>query len=157
MPTGGDLNGTLHLPFRTGAWDCRWYAWRSIPYDDRPTWLRLFDAAPLATERLPDLNADWSYRSPMPGSVPKDHFALLATRKFRFEGGTYNFYTNSDDGVRLFIDGRETISRWNHHGATADRKLVVVSPGVHDLRVEYFQEDGAATLQVDWKRSESSP
>jgi parallel beta-helix repeat protein len=146
------VSNTLRLPFRTGYWDCRWFAWNKIPYDDKKGWAALFDSKPIAVQKLTDLSADYSYRSPLPGVVPIDHFALLATRAYKFEGGLYDFSTISDDGIRVLLDDKQIISRWTHHGASSDQSEQRISAGIHTLRVEYFQEDGAAVIQVDWNK-----
>jgi hypothetical protein len=144
---------TLH--FRTGAWYCKWFRWRDLAYEDRAGWLNLFNSPPASEQKLTDLNADYTETSPVPGVLPLDHYALLATRRFSFTPGIYRFDTISDDGVRVFVDGKEIISRWDHHSGTADSVELPISAGTHDLRVEYCQEDGAAQLRVDWKKIQS--
>ena len=149
------VSNSVSLPFRTGYWNCRWFGWKNLAPSDKAGWQGLFASKPLAEQKLTDLNADFSYRSPIPGTVPTDHFALLATRTYKFEGGLYSFNTVSDDGIRLLLDGQEVVARWSHHGAEAGQAQIQVSPGNHELRVEYFQEDGAAVIQVDWTRIRS--
>jgi parallel beta-helix repeat protein len=146
----------MTLRFRTGAWDCKWFRWKDLAYDDRKSWLYLFNSAPVAEEKLPALNADYSQQSPVPNVLQLDHFALLATRRFTFTSGIYRFSTVSDDGIRLFVDGREVISHWDHHPATSDTIEIPLSAGPHDMRVEYLHEDGAAQIRVDWKKVRSS-
>jgi hypothetical protein len=122
-----------------------------MKYDDAAAWKQLFATKPLATETTRLLGGDYSGRSPAPG-VPAGHFALLATTKFQVPEGRYQFRTVSDDGIRLFLDGKEIISRWNHHGPTPDEVTVSLDPGPHTLRVEYCQEDGAAVLRLNWSK-----
>ena len=135
----------------TAVWHKRWYAWGQRPskFEDSAGWSRLFASKPLLEEDSRLLSGDFSYRSPRPG-VPDHNFALLATTRLHLESGEYRFSSLSDDGLRVYLDGRAIISRWNHHGATADEARVRIKKGVHDLRVEYCQADGAAVLRLHW-------
>jgi hypothetical protein len=66
-------------------------------------------------------------------------------------GGRYNLSTISDDGHRVFLDNKEVISRWNHHGPTSDQAEVDIAEGVHEWTVHYCQEDGASALVFNWQ------
>jgi parallel beta-helix repeat protein len=137
---------------RTAVWDMSWYSWRGMTYEDRPAWNRLFASKPLLTQKSRILGGEWSGRAPAPG-LPADHFALVATTRLRVTAGRYSVGTLSDDGIRVFVDGKLVIDRWNHHGATPDTAVVELTEGVHALRVEYCQESGGAVLRVDWNRA----
>jgi hypothetical protein len=62
--------------------------------------------------------------------------------------------TTSDDGVRLFVDGKRVLERWNRHGPTEDVVTLDLDAGPHDLRVEHFEIDGWSwlALRVDRRR-----
>jgi parallel beta-helix repeat protein len=137
---------------RTSVWTLRWYSWRGLTYDDAQNWARLWAKEPLKTEQRRELGGDWSGKSPSEG-VPADHFALAATTTIKVPPGRYLFHTVSDDGIRLFVDDRQIISRWNHHGPTSDNAAVSLDAGSHAIRVEYCQEDGAAVLRLDWTKT----
>jgi hypothetical protein len=64
--------------------------------------------------------------------------------------GRWRITTQSDDGVRVLVDGRPVIENWNWHGPTTD-EAVFTQPraGGVDLTVEHFEIDGFATLRVD--------
>jgi len=141
------VTGTL----RTVAWTLKWFSWSGLRYDDSDGWARLWAGTPLKVERSRNIGGDWTGRSPADG-VPSDHFALLATTTIKVAAGRYLFHTVSDDGIRLFVDDRTVIERWNHHGATPDNVPVDLDASPHTFRVEYCQEDGAAVLQLDWSK-----
>jgi hypothetical protein len=136
---------------RSILWDAKWFSWKGMTYEDKEGWQRLFGSEPLDSSMARSIEGDWAGRSPAEG-VPADHFALLATTKFKFVAASYRFDVVSDDGFRLLVDGKPVIDRWNHHGPTPDSATVELSAGVHDLRVEYCQEAGAAVLRLDWRR-----
>jgi len=64
---------------------------------------------------------------------------------------TYTFYAASDDGVRVFIDGKNLIENWSDHGATVDSaKIDLVAGKSYSIRVEYYENGGNAVLILGW-------
>jgi outer membrane protein OmpA-like peptidoglycan-associated protein len=55
------------------------------------------------------------------------------------QAGTYTFRLTSDDGSKLFIDGREVVDNDGIHGPGAADGEVELAAGIHDVRVQYFQ------------------
>lgn len=60
--------------------------------------------------------------------------------------GEHTFEVTSDDGIRVFVDDNAVIDDWKPHSPTPASKKVALTAGEHDVRVEYFQLHGAATL-----------
>ncbi|HXE40263.1 MAG TPA: PA14 domain-containing protein, partial [Azonexus sp.] len=93
----------------------------------------------------------WGTGSPAP-EVPANEFSVRWTGWVQAPtSGTYTFYVNSDDGARLWIDGQNIIDHWADQGMRewsgtalleADRK--------HDIRLEYYENQGAAACQLSW-------
>ena len=72
--------------------------------------------------------------------------------------GDHDFQTNSDDGVRLWVDGRLLIDNWTQHGPTLDPPATAAPARInltagrrYDIRLEFFQGGGPSTLQLNWK------
>lgn len=64
----------------------------------------------------------------------------------------YTFTTRSDDGVRLFIDGRLIIDQWNDHAPTNHTGSITLEAGVqYDIRMEYYENAGGATAALSWQ------
>jgi nitrous oxidase accessory protein NosD len=114
---------------------------------------RAFDAAtarpPLLTEHLPHLDIETSGR--IRPALPHDHIAMRADGQVSLPAGRFGLSVISDDGVRVWIDGRLAVDRWSVHESAVDQ--VPVSPGRHRLRVDYFQATGWAELQVRFHRT----
>ena len=55
------------------------------------------------------------------------------------QAGTYTFRLSSDDGSKLFIDGREVIDNDGIHGTNPLDAEVTLAAGIHEVRVQYFQ------------------
>ncbi len=65
--------------------------------------------------------------------------------------GDYHFRLDSDDGGRLWLDGRvigESLKPDTVNQVQAD---VHLSAGPHTIRVDYFQRGGAKTLTLRWR------
>jgi hypothetical protein len=59
---------------------------------------------------------------------------------------TYIFYTNSADGVRLWVDGQQLVDNWTDHDATENSGRVdLIAGNVYSLQMEYY-ESGRASL-----------
>ena len=66
--------------------------------------------------------------------------------------GTYTLITTSDDGVRLWLDGRMIIDNWTNHGTTDNRARVDLIAGqVYSVRMEYYEDGGGAVAQLSWQ------
>jgi cytochrome c553 len=78
-----------------------------------------------------------------------DHYA------FRFEGylridrdGDYTFHLTSDDGSKLWIDGKTVVDNDGEHAPAARSASAHLTKGTHKLVVGFFQLGGGATLDV---------
>jgi len=92
----------------------------------------------------------WEKNSPVPGKIPVDNFSARFTRTMAFGGGVYRFRLGSDDGSRLWVDDKLLIDQWHEEQFTIYSADIDLSPGVHTLRVDYFEGGGAAILSLDW-------
>jgi hypothetical protein len=61
--------------------------------------------------------------------------------------GVYTLRAISDDGIRVWVDDQLVIDNWKPHGSEVN--AVEISPGRHNLRVEYYQVDGWVELRVE--------
>jgi hypothetical protein len=79
-------------------------------------------------------------------------FAIDYTGRFWIAApGAYRFLLTSDDGSRLYIDGKRIINNDGVHAPETKSGVVTLTPGVHDIRVSYFQGPRfhvALTLEV---------
>ncbi|MCL5279076.1 MAG: PA14 domain-containing protein, partial [Planctomycetes bacterium] len=65
---------------------------------------------------------------------------------------TFTFITTSDDGVRLFLDGRRIINNWTDHGTTDNRAQVnLVAGQTYRIVMEYYENTGGAVAQLSWE------
>lgn len=100
---------------------------------------------------------DWGAGSPDP-RLPSDGFSVRWVRRISFSGATYRFLAQADGGVRLFIDGQPLIDQWQDDGAVATASAAIdLTPGEHELRAEYFNQQGNAAIALRWEMVDEFP
>ena len=67
------------------------------------------------------------------------------------KSGRYTFYTESDDGSRLFIDGAEVVDNYGLHGMQEEEGDVYLKSGRHRIQVDFIQYDGGSGCICKWK------
>lgn len=60
----------------------------------------------------------------------------------------YRFYTYSDDGSKLFIDGREVVNNDGSHGAQRAEGKIALDEGFHEFKLVYFEDYMGSELEV---------
>ena len=105
----------------------------------------------------PTINFNWGSGSPDP-SIGDNNFST------RWEGQiqpvydeNYTFYTNTDDGVRLYIDGQLVIDQWIDQAPTEHTGSITLNGGQkYFIVVEYYENGGGAVAELRWS-SASQP
>ncbi|HEX6239345.1 MAG TPA: PA14 domain-containing protein, partial [Polyangiales bacterium] len=108
---------------------------------------------PVALTRSETINFDWTTGSPA-ANVPVDNFSVRWSGKLApLTSGNYRLQTNSDDGVRVWLNNTLIIDNWTAHAPTLDASpvLSLVSGQRYDLRVEYNEFGGGAVMQLTWQ------
>ncbi len=105
----------------------------------------------------PIINFDWTNRSPLYLIAPTT-FSVRWTGWIQPQfSQTYTFYTRSDDGVRLWINGQFIIGNWGNHAETENQGRILLRAGQrYPIRIDYFQNTGAAAMKLLWS-SASTP
>lgn len=94
----------------------------------------------------------WGRARPAPG-IDAETFSVRWTGSVLAPTtGDYVFKTDSDDGVKVWIDGRLVIDQWNHHRERIDRSPTLrLSKGRHRIRVEFFDRYLTAVCVLSWQ------
>lgn len=107
-------------------------------------------------------NPDFDALSPVATGVASG-FDLQSRQRdngfgYRFSGnvrvpksGRYTFFTNSDDGSMLYIDGALVVNNGGDHAPTEKRGAVELREGSHSIVVTYFNNGGGFELKVSWQ------
>ena len=65
--------------------------------------------------------------------------------------GPYGFFTNSDDGSRLFIDGALVATSDGPHGTVETGGAVMLTSGLHDIRIDYVNSGSTGSETLAWQ------
>ncbi len=86
------------------------------------------------------------------GRKRDDNFGMAFTGYIQIaKEGTYTFFTTSDDGSRLFIDGKQVVDNDGVHGMAEKSGEVKLTAGMHAIRVIYAQGTGGSGLSVSYQ------
>ncbi len=99
----------------------------------------------------PVLHFDWAGDGPHP-SLPTDCFSARWTGKLVSPvSGRVRLGITSDDGVRLYLDGKLLVDMWVERSATTDVVTVNLEKGrEYDLLIEYYENYGYAFASLGW-------
>lgn len=100
----------------------------------------------------------WELASPAPG-LPEDNFSVRWTGKLTPpKTGFYMLAVRSDDGARLYVDGKLVIDNWGDHPPTLKTtEIALVGGKAHDLRLDYYEGIIGASVELLWQHTEKDP
>lgn len=99
----------------------------------------------------PNVDYDWGNGSPDPSISPDSYSARWTGKVTPKTSETYTFYTTSDDGVRLWVNGVQIINNWTIHGPTENSGTIALTAGTpYDIKLEYFEHQGGAQIHLSW-------
>ena len=98
-----------------------------------------------------NVDFDWGGGSP-DAKVPSDHFSARWTGTLIPPvSGDYKIGTRSDDGARLWLNGKLVIDDWRDQGAEDRTAQVTLTGGVPvTIRAEYYENMGEAVMKLGW-------
>ena len=142
-------------------WNVEFFQWDkdTDPRKDDHAFKVLLAGMPLATVRSNKL--DYSGYGAWAPKVPENYFAISATGDFTIDAGKYTLDVTTDDGCRLYLDGKDVqlydtdgkpSSAFHYQGPTGYTAPLTLKKGKHRLYLEYFQIDGYKTIQVRLKK-----
>ena len=108
--------------------------------------------SPLVTRIDSQIDFDWGDGAAAP-SVPDDEFSIRWTGKLGPipMTGDYQIVTVTDDGVRVWIDGKPVIDRFVDMDHQQSAGTLHLEQGKsYDIRMEYFDSGGEAAAHLKW-------
>jgi glucose/arabinose dehydrogenase len=99
----------------------------------------------------PTVNFDWASGSPAP-ALGANTFSARWTGQVQPQfSETYTFYTQSDDGVRLWVNNVLLVNNWTDHALTENSGTIALTGGQrYDIRMEFYENTGLATARLLW-------
>jgi hypothetical protein len=97
------------------------------------------------------VNFDWGTAAP-DSSMDGDSFSIRWTGQVQPQySQTYTFYTQSNDGVRLWVNGVQLINNWTEHTSTEDSGTITLVAGQkYDIQMEFFEGQLTALTRLSW-------
>ena len=94
-----------------------------------------------------------------PVNNPPDPYINFRHKSMRWSGyitpnfsGVYKIGVNSDDGVRMWLNGELVVDEWHNRGMTTDQVELDMEAGEkYAIKLEYFDNGGDAICQLLWE------
>jgi len=104
------------------------------------------------TRMDPQIDFGWGDTAP-DEAVTANNFSVRWTGEVSAQfTETYTFYTVTDDGLRLWVDGKLIIENWTLHGDTEDKGTIdLVAGRSYSVVLEYFENTSGATARLGWE------
>ncbi|KAB7529671.1 sulfatase-like hydrolase/transferase [Flagellimonas olearia] len=113
-------------------------------------------------EKLPDFSTlkpvkegyvtEFSHKQALSPDIQQDQVALVLISYLEIEEeGKYRFFTNSDDGSKLYVDGILVVDNDGDHGVMERSGTLELAKGRHEVRVEFFNGGGGYHLDVKYQ------
>jgi hypothetical protein len=99
----------------------------------------------------PEINFEWLHAAPA-RELDEDAFSVEWSGTLLVpHTEEYVIYLTSDDGSRLYLDGKLVLDHWGVHAADGSRQsAVTLTEGRLPLRLRYFEHDGRAIVRLEW-------
>ena len=102
--------------------------------------------------RTEAVNFNWGTGAPGTGVTANNFSARWSGTVAATVAGSYRFQTESDDGVRLWLNGVQIVNNWTDHGPTTNTSTVItLTAGQRvSIRMEYYEKTGGAVARLRW-------
>lgn len=124
--------------------------WCAMYYDNKT-----LSGSPDTVRTDNTVDNDWGYGSPGGTSLGNDNFSVRWTTTLTWDkNGKFTLRTNSDDGIRVYVDGTLVIDDWTDHAPAYDywTSPTKSNGDTSTVVVEYYENGGGSVAQLDWDR-----
>lgn len=110
---------------------------------------RNLEGAPVASQKTDRIDfRPQEGEAPVDGLEAKDYSIRWSGTFTVPKSGRYSLVTQSDDGIRVYVDGKLWIDDFTVHAPRGQTEVIELTKGKHELKVEYFQGLYGAIAQV---------
>lgn len=98
------------------------------------------------------IDFNWDMGGPGLRGADADDFCVRWTGQIITEkSGLHTFFAETDDGVRVWINGQKIVDAWVDQGATEHKGELTLEAGKrYDLVMEYYENSGFASAKLAW-------
>lgn len=114
---------------------------------------------PTGTRIDSNVNFNWGTGSTGVAGVGNNLFSVRWNGSLRAPStGAYQFQTESDDGVRLWVNNVLVIDNWGDHSVTTNTSTSVnlVAGQSYSVRLEFYENGGSAVIKLNWSQPTNS-
>jgi len=99
----------------------------------------------------PTVNFNWDQGSPDP-LIDVNTFSVRWTGQVQAQyTDAYTFYTQSDDGVRLYVNNQLIIDNFTDHSSTENSGVInLVAGRNYPIKMEFYENGGGAQAELRW-------
>lgn len=106
---------------------------------------------PALTRTDPTVNFEWHAASPGPGVNADIYTARWTGYVTPRYSQTYTFYTQTDDGVRLWVNDQLVVDKWIDQGWTEwSGQITLEANKRYSIRMEFYENFGGAISKLFW-------
>jgi len=98
-----------------------------------------------------EINFQWKDKPH--NAMPADRFSIRWLGKISIpKTGEYTLSVKADDGARIWIgkEMKQIITVWSEYNYAAHTKKVYLEEGLHNVKIEYYENDKNATMKLFW-------
>ena len=122
----------------------KYYKKGSSSYADYP-----ISGTPNLTRTDSTVYFDWGYGNP--GIGQDDNYQASWTGYVYIPtAGTWRFYTDSDDGVKLSVNSTQLVNNWSDHAPAENSGTLTLSQGYYPITMEFYEHGGGAVAKLSW-------
>jgi len=102
--------------------------------------------------RTEAVNFDWGTGAPGTGVNANNFSVRWSGTVAATTAGSFRFQTETDDGVRLWVNGVQVINNWTDHSASTNTSAAItLTAGQRvSIRMEYYEKSGGAVARLRW-------
>lgn len=109
-----------------------------------------WNGTPIHTEIWGSIDKDFGTGA-VYANGPDDDVGIRLTGQLAVAtAGTYTFYSTSDDGMAIYVDGTRVVNNDGAHSSTTVSGSVSLTAGSHTIEVRYFDSGVYAVVKVEW-------
>jgi hypothetical protein len=101
-----------------------------------------------------DPTIDFSWAATPPTGLATGNFSVRWVGELDVPySETYTFYANTDDGVRLWVNGVQLLNLWTNRRAATEAKASIALAGGqrYPIIMEFYDAEGNAIAQLSWE------
>ena len=104
------------------------------------------EGKPVLTKEYDSINFVWNHEAPEE-NVNIYNFSAIMETSISLDCDA-DLYVRSDDGVRVYVNDKLLVDDWTYHGALENFILHVKKDEIYNLKIEYLQGGGEASIQL---------